>query len=217
VLEVEGLSVRLGGFPILRGVSLKVKPGQVVGLIGPNGAGKTTTLRAIMGLVAAEGGKIRLDGTELGPLPAYRRARLGVGYMPEDRRLIGGLSVEDNLRLLGWAQKIPDFEERLKAVYELIPELESLRRRPAAALSGGQQKLVALGRSFLGARKLLLLDEPFEGLAPALAERLLAGIRAFKDRQPGLGILVCESGFDWVRRLADQIYPIERGETLPAA
>lgn len=217
MLEVEGLSVRLGGFPILRGVSLKVEPGQVVGLIGPNGAGKTTTLRAIMGLVEAEGGKIRLDGAELGPLPAYRRARLGIGYMPEDRRLIGGLSVEENLRLLGWAQKVPDFEERLKAVYELIPELESLRRRPAAALSGGQQKLVALGRSFLGARKLLLLDEPFEGLAPALSERLLAGIRAFKDRQPGLGILVCESGFDWVRRLADRLYTIERGETSPAA
>ncbi len=216
MLEVEGLTVRLGGFPVLRGVSLKVGAGQVVGLIGPNGAGKTTTLRAIMGLVAAEGGKVRLAGTELGPLPAHRRARLGLGYMPEDRRLIGGLSVADNLRLLGWAQNIPDFEARLRAVYELIPELKGLGPRPAAALSGGQQKLVALGRSFLGARRLLLLDEPFEGLAPALAERLLAGIRAFKDREVGLAVLVCESAFDWVRRLADQIYTIERGEISAA-
>ncbi len=169
-----------------------------------------------MGLVAAEGGRVRLAGTELGPLPAHRRARLGLGYMPEDRRLIGGLSVADNLRLLGWAQNIPDFEARLRAVYELIPELKELGPRPAAALSGGQQKLVALGRSFLGAKRLLLLDEPFEGLAPALAERLLAGIRAFKDREAGLAVLVCESAFDWVRRLADQIYTIERGEISAA-
>ncbi len=216
MLEVDGLSVTIAGFPILRQVSLKVRDGQVVGLIGPNGAGKTTTLRAVMGLIGVGSGRIRLDGVELGPLPAHIRARLGIGYMPEDRRLIGNLSVEDNLRLPAWAQGLTDFETRLEAVYELIPELRDLRGRSAGALSGGQQKLVALGRSFIAGRRLLLLDEPFEGVAPALASRLLERIRAFRDRQPGLATLVCESSFEWVRRLADEVITIERGETSRA-
>jgi branched-chain amino acid transport system ATP-binding protein len=136
--------------------------------------------------------------------------------MPEDRRLIGNLSVEDNLRLPAWAQGIGDLGARLETVYGLIPELRELRSRSAGALSGGQQKLVALGRSFVAGRRLLLLDEPFEGVAPTLAHRLLEVIRAFRDRQPGLSVLVCESSFDWVRKLADEVHFIERGETTRA-
>jgi len=216
MLEVEGLSVVIAGFPILRGVSFRVGDGQVVGLIGPNGAGKTTAGRAVMGLGGARAGGVRRDGVELGPLPPHARARLGIGYMPDDRRLIGNLSVEDNLKLPAWAQGIGNIEARLETVYGLIPELRELRARSAGALSGGQQKLVALGRSFVAGRRLLLLDEPFEGVAPTLARRLLEVIRAFRDRQPGLAVLVCESSFDWVRQVADEVHFIERGETTRA-
>ncbi|HLI26544.1 MAG TPA: ATP-binding cassette domain-containing protein, partial [Chloroflexota bacterium] len=169
MLQVQRATVRIAGFTVLRGLSLEVPPGSLVGLIGRNGAGKTTTLRTIMGLLPLEDGDILLDGRSLRDLPAHERARQGLGYMPEDRRLIPALTVEQNILVPAWARAIPDAARRLDTIYQLMPEVKALAGRPASQLSGGQQKLVALARCFMSGRRLLLLDEPFEGVAPALS------------------------------------------------
>jgi branched-chain amino acid transport system ATP-binding protein len=214
MLRVQDATVKISGFTILRGVSLEVPSGAVVGLIGRNGAGKTSTLRSIMGLVALTSGRIELDGVELTQLPPHARAELGLGYMPEDRRLIPTLTVEENILVPAWARRID--ERRLSTIYGLIPEVKELRTRPATQLSGGQQKLVALARAFMSGSKLLLLDEPFEGVAPSLVHRLVRAVRDLCAAEHGVSALLCESEFKWPRLLASQIYQIERGETAEA-
>ena len=213
MLEVGGLTVTLHGITILRSVTLTIEPGRIVGLIGRNGAGKTTTLRAIMGLTRAASGRLALEGEDLSGLPPHLRARLGIGYVPEDRRLISALSARENILVPAWAGGLADAEARLDGVYTLMPELRELAARPAALLSGGQQKLVALARSFMYGRRLLLLDEPFEGVAPPLARRLVRAVREFQGDRPGLSVLVAESEVKWARLLTDTIYSIERGTT----
>lgn len=212
MLRVAGIHVRIGGYPVLRSVHLRVEPGQTVGLVGHNGAGKTTTLRAIMGLVPVAAGEIQFDGVRMNHRPPYDRARLGIGYMPEDRRLIGSLTVEENLLLPSWALGVHDAAARLAQVYQLVPELAQWSHRTARELSGGQQKIVALARAFMGGGKLLLLDEPFEGVAPALAQRLAQVIRDFQAH--GLAVVVAESDTRRVRWLTDTAYVIERGQII---
>ena len=183
MLRLDGVSVAIGPVAILRGVSLDVSAGEFVGLIGRNGAGKTTLLRTIMGLLPAASGRVAFASRELADLPTYRRAGLGIGYMPEDRRLVPGLSAEENILLPAWAAGAEDAQARLARIYEAIPELNALRYRKALQLSGGQQKLVALGRALMLGRKLLLLDEPFEGVAPVLARRLAEVISGLRKSQ----------------------------------
>jgi branched-chain amino acid transport system ATP-binding protein len=211
MLKVEGATVTISGFTILRGVSLEVPGGAVVGLIGRNGAGKTTTLRSIMGLVELDSGRIELDGRDLTRLAPHRRAELGIGYMPEDRRLVPTLTVEENILIPAWARRIDP--RRLQTIYELIPEVRELRHRPGTQLSGGQQKLVALARAFMSGSSLLLLDEPFEGVAPSLVHRLVRAVRDLCQADHGVSALLCESEFKWPRLLAQDLYVIERGET----
>lgn len=213
-LTLEGVQVHIRGFPILRGVDLTVPEGGIVGLVGRNGAGKTTTLRGVMGLVPVHAGVIRLDGRDLTRVPAHERARLGIGYMPEDRRLIGALTVEENILLPAWATASPACAGRLGMVYELMPEVRELAGQRAAQLSGGQQKMVALARALVCGTELLLLDEPFEGLAPALAQRLADVIRGLPGR--GAAVLVTDSDPRRVAALADVVYTIERGEIVAA-
>jgi len=213
MLKVEDATVKISGFTVLRGVSLEVPSGAVVGLIGRNGAGKTTTLRSIMGLVGLTSGRMELDGVDLTHMPPHVRAEHGIGYMPEDRRLIPTLSVEENVLVPAWARRIDP--RRLSTIYELIPEVRELRNRPATQLSGGQQKLVALARAFMSGNKLLLLDEPFEGVAPSLVHRLVRAVRDLCQAEHGVSAVLCESEFKWPRLLASQIYLIERGETTP--
>ncbi len=217
MLELVEVRVTLQRLVILRGVTLRVDPGGVVGLVGRNGAGKTTTMRAIMGLAPVVSGAVRLDGVDLGERPPYARAAAGIGYVPEDRRLIGSLSVRDNILIPAWACHINDAERRLAVITELMPELAVLASRPAVLLSGGQQKLVALARSFINGRKLILLDEPFEGVAPPLARRLIRAVQEFQQREPGLAVLIAESEAKWVKLLANATYVIERGATVPGA
>jgi len=213
MLQLEGVRVNIKAFVILRGVSLEVPAGRIVGLVGRNGAGKTTTLKSIMGLVPVRSGIIRLDGRDLVQTPAYKRARQGIGYVPEDRRLIGTLTVEENILLPAWAAGLNGHEERLGRIYRLMPEVKELAGRRATLLSGGQQKMVALARSLVSGTKLLLLDEPFEGLAPALPQRLGGVIRTLQEE--GLAVLIAESDLKLVSSLAQTIYTIERGEILP--
>ena len=213
MLLVDGLRVTIKGFIILRGVSLTVPTGELIALVGRNGAGKTTTLKSIMGLMPISGGTVQLDGTDLTGVQGYRRAALGMGYMPEDRRLIGSLTVEDNILMPAWASRLAHGEARLAYIYETMPDVAALARRRASALSGGQQKMVALARAVMSGTKLLLLDEPFEGLSPAMGEKFAGTIQALQ--KDGLSVLLAESD---VKRLsfAEQIYTVERGEIVPA-
>lgn len=212
MLELENVHVNIGDFAILRGVSLEVPQQQIVGLVGRNGAGKTTTLKSIMGLVGVKSGNIHFDGQDLVRMPAYDRTRYGIGYVPEDRRLIDILTTEENILLPAWAMSSDGHDERLELIYELMPEVKEFADRRAAQLSGGQQKMVALARALMSGTKLLLLDEPFEGLAPALAQRFAGVIEEL--RAHNLSVLVAESGQKLVGSLADNVYTIERGEIL---
>jgi branched-chain amino acid transport system ATP-binding protein len=208
VVRSEAVRVAIQGAEVLRGVSFGVPSGGLAALVGRNGAGKTTTLRSIMGLIALRAGRIRVDGQDLAAVPAFSRARLGIGYVPEDRRLIGQLSVADNV-LLPLGGKRAEAMRRLDYVYRMMPEVAPLARRPAAQLSGGQQKMVALARALMSATKLLLLDEPFEGLSPGLGEKLAAIVRTVQ--QTGVAVLLAESDLQRVG-FAERIYTIERGE-----
>ncbi|MBI2457902.1 MAG: ATP-binding cassette domain-containing protein [candidate division NC10 bacterium] len=209
-LEVRDVHVKLAGFVILRGVTLSVPSGCIVGLVGRNGAGKTTTLKSIVGLVPVSGGEVRLDGQDLMRLAPHRRPLLGIGYLPEDRRLIGSLTVEENLLLPVWAAGQTNGKGRLGVVYDLMPEVKQLAARRATALSGGQQKMVALARAVVAGTRLLLLDEPFEGLAPLLSRHLAEVIR----RLPGVTVLVTESDSNRMRLVTEHVYTIERGEIV---
>jgi branched-chain amino acid transport system ATP-binding protein len=209
VLRVEGVSVSIQGASVLRAVDLAVDTGQFVGLIGRNGAGKTTMVRTIMGLAQASEGRVVFDGRQVQALPPHARARAGLAYMPEDRRLVPALTVEENLLVPAWAAGAPDAQARLHRVYALIPEVAAFAQRKALQLSGGQQKLVALARALASNPKVLLLDEPFEGVAPVLARRLGDVIRGLK--QQGLSVLLCESSLVHARDTLDAVYRIDRG------
>lgn len=213
MLTVSSLNVSLAGAKILRDVTLTLKPGATTVLIGRNGAGKTTLLRAIMGLTPAESGSAALDGRQLLPLPAFGRAPAGIGYAPEDRRLIPEFSVEDNIILPGQALKLPQSEikSRLEKVYALLPELHMMRARPGNGVSGGQGKMVALGRALMVAEKLLMLDEPFQGLAPALALDYARTLSRLRETMRDLTLLITESSPNLLKSVADETLLIERG------
>ena len=216
LLCLDKVSVSIEGVRVLRAVSCDIIERRTTVLIGRNGAGKTTTLRAIMGLIARDGGSIRLDADDLGKMPAYTRARAGIGYAPEDRRLIPELSVEENIRLPALALKLDRAEmaRRLDEIYGLLPELYAMRSRSAGGVSGGQGKMVALGRALTVARKVLLLDEPFQGLAPALALDYARTLGELRKHRPELALLITESSPALLDRIADHTLQIERGEIL---
>lgn len=212
-LQLKDVRVALQGFEILRGINLHLNPGEAVALWGRNGAGKTTTLKAIMGLVPLKEGSISLGSLRLERIPTHRRAALGIGYAPEDRRLIGTLSVEDNLLLPAWALGIArdQARKRLEEVYELLPELLRLQRRVGAALSGGEGKMVALGRALMVGKQVVLLDEPFQGLAPALAQRYAETLLRVRRAKRDVAFLITESNPKLLLGLVDRSYRIERG------
>ncbi len=209
MLNVEDLEVNIGTTNILREVNLEVKEGTMCGLIGRNGAGKTTFMRTVMGLAKARAGKIGFDHIDLLKVHSHRRAHLGIGYMPEDRRLVPEFTTEENILMPAWATGMEDSQTRLEWIYGLMPEVKEFAQRKANQLSGGQQKLTALARSLMSGSKLLLLDEPFEGVAPALSKRL--GEVLAKLKGEGLSVLLAESNEKHVTGLLDQLYVIERG------
>jgi branched-chain amino acid transport system ATP-binding protein len=213
MVKLEGLDVAIGAVGILRNVSMELPSSKFTGLIGRNGAGKTTLLRSIMGILKVRNGSIHFDGATLDAMPTHLRARAGIGYMPEDRRLVPNLTVEENVLMPAWATGLPDVPARLARIYEMIPEVEAFSARKAMQLSGGQQKLAALARALMCGSKVLLLDEPFEGVAPVLARRLAEVIADLK--QEGMSILLTESDLSHSREMLDSLYVIDRGEVAP--
>jgi branched-chain amino acid transport system ATP-binding protein len=208
MLEVRSLSVAIGPVPVIRGASLALAEGEMCGLIGRNGAGKTTLLRALMGAIPATGAAA-LDDIDLLALPAHRRVHHGIGYMPEDRRLVPEFTVEQNIRLPTWTVSMRSAEARLAWIYSIMPEVAAFRARRALELSGGQQKMVALARALMAGTRILLLDEPFEGLAPALARRLGEVLASL--RRESVSILIAESNEAHVADLLSRAFRIERG------
>jgi branched-chain amino acid transport system ATP-binding protein len=209
MLKIDGLDVYFGSQQVLAGVTMDLPTGMMAGLIGRNGAGKTTLLRAIMGLVDARKGTIHFDGESLLSMPTHKRAALGIGYMPEDRKLVPDFTSEDNVLLPAWSTRMADSASRLEWVYEVMPEVAAFRDRRANQLSGGQQKLVALARALLCGNRMLLLDEPFEGVAPALAQRLAQIILKLKTE--GMAVLMADSNEQHIREMIDRSFIIERG------
>jgi branched-chain amino acid transport system ATP-binding protein len=212
MLAIESIHVAIGAVQVLRGLSLDVAVGRMAGLIGRNGAGKTTLLRSVMGHLAPSRGRIAFDGRDLASCSRHERAAMGIGYMPEDRGLVPELTVEENILVPLWATKSRAVAQRLDFVYGVLPELAAMRERRALLLSGGQQKLVALARALGVGTRLLLLDEPFEGVAPALSMRLgevIAGLRG-----GDLTVLIAQSDLNHSRRLVDVEYVIERGANV---
>jgi len=213
-LRVEKIRVSLGKVEILSNFSLTMGNGEMVGLIGRNGAGKTTLLRTVLGILQPHDGDVSLNGKSLLRIPTYRRAAFGIGYMPEDRGLIGALTVQENLAIPVWARGLNDLQARLDRVAELVPELRTHWNAPALSLSGGQQKLVALGRASMCGEKLLLLDEPFEGVSPVLAQRLVEAIG--RARAQGASILLAQSDRKGRPSDFDRFVYIERGTNAAA-
>jgi len=206
VLEIEALQAGYGLSRVLHGVSLTARAGEVVSLLGRNGAGKSTTLKSIVGLVEVTRGVIRFDGREITRRPTHEVSRLGVGYVPEERRIFGDLTVEENLIVGAKGAGVWSADR----VYEFFPKLQELARRRAGSLSGGEQQMLTVARTLMGNPRVLLLDEPSEGLAPVIVRALGDQIAALK--REGLTILLSEQNLKFAARLADRAYIIEKGE-----
>ena len=212
MLEVNNIDADIGPTQILRSVNVYVTAGSMCGLIGRNGAGKTTVMRTIMGLLTARNGTILLDGEDLVRIDGYKRAHLGIGYMPEDRRLVPQLTTEENILLPVWATKADNSDSRLRWIFQLMPEVEEFRHRRGSELSGGQQKFVAFARALMAGVRLLLLDEPSEGIAPVFAKRMIEILQNLKAE--GQAVLVSESNDVHIAHLLDRTFVIERGNII---
>ena len=215
-LNVQALSSQIAGNTVVRQVSFTLDKGKTIALIGRNGAGKTSLLRTIMGLLPVSEGDMQFQGVNLKERQAHDRPFLGIGYAPEERRLIAKFTVLDNMLVPAWACKLSqaEIERRLALIYSLSPELEQIGGRLGGLISGGQQKMVALGRALMAGDKLILLDEPFQGLAPALAIRYAESLKALRSAQPDLSILITESNPKLLEPIADQFLTIERGSLV---
>ena len=205
VLELDGLEVRHGAVHAVRGLSLTVDRGEIVGLIGPNGAGKSSTLHAVMGLVRPTGGDVRLHGRSLVGRAPEDVARAGIALVPEGRRIFAELTVEENLRLGGAGRRFGD----LSRVYELFPVVQEFRKRHAGALSGGQQQQLAIARALVAQPEVLLLDEPSLGLAPQMVDVVFEALQEIRSR--GIAILLVEQRAQRTVALADRSHVLSNG------
>ncbi len=208
MLEVKDIHTFYGLSHILFGVSVEVKEGQVVCLLGRNGAGKSTTMKSIIGLNPPREGKIIYKGEDITKKKPYQRARRGIGYVPDERRIFADLTVEENLEIAE-RRKAEKIQWTMDRVYELFPSLRRFSKRRAGFLSGGEQKMLAIGRALMGNPKLLLLDEPTEGLAPLLVKELEERIHTLKEM--GLTVLLAEQNVKFTFSLSDYGYIIENG------
>ncbi|WP_018466299.1 ATP-binding cassette domain-containing protein [Calidithermus timidus] len=209
VLRCEGLAAGYGPMRVLEGVGLRVGQGEVVALLGRNGMGKTTLLSTLMGLLPLQAGEVYFQGQALGRLPTHRRAELGLALVPQGRRMFEGLLVEEELRMAAWAQQ---GRWTLERVLEVFPRLAERRKSPSRALSGGEQQMVAIARALLRNPKLVLMDEPTEGLSPLMVRQVAEVIRALKAE--GETVLLAEQNVQMALAVADRVYILEHGEIV---
>ncbi len=211
MLAVEGLNQYYGGSHILRNVSLEARTGKVTALLGRNGVGKTTLLRALMGVVQVKSGQIRFEDQELTRAPPYQRVRAGLGYVPQGREIFPRLTVRENL-IMGLASR-PAGAQIPERVFELFPVLRQMLGRRGGDLSGGQQQQLAIGRALCGDPRLLILDEPTEGIQPSIIKAIEHAIRTLAS-EGRMAILLVEQYYDFARSLADEYAVMERGEIV---
>lgn len=210
LLEVEKIYSSYGLSRVLFGISLNVGEGEVVAMLGRNGVGKTTTLRSIMGLTPPYSGSIRLMEKEITGLAPYQIARLGIGYVPEDRRIFSDLSVWENLDLAIKGAETEKEKWTMERVFRLFPVLEKMKNRRGGNLSGGEQQMLTIARTLMGNPRLFLLDEPSEGLAPVIVQQL--GEQISKLKEEGMTILLSEQNSEFSLGLSDRVYILEKGE-----
>jgi branched-chain amino acid transport system ATP-binding protein len=210
MLSVRDLHAFYGRAHILQGVTLEANAGEVVALLGRNGAGKSTTMKAIMGLVPPSGGEVSFAGARIDRLPPYRIARLGLGYVPEERRIFTDLTVMENLEVGRQAARsgAPTWDQ--DKLFALFPNLGRMRERPGGRMSGGEQQMLTIARTLMGNPRCVMLDEPSEGLAPIIVEQMAESIRALKGE--GLSVLLCEQNLHFCEAIADRAYIIEKGQ-----
>lgn len=210
MLEVKGLDTYYGRARILADVGLSVGAGEVVVLLGRNGAGKSTTLKSIMGMVAAAAGEITFRGRSIRGLPMHAISRMGIGYVPEDRRVFPQLTVLENLEVGRQPPREGCPEWTPEKLFEVFPNLERLQERPGGQTSGGEQQMLTIARTLMGNPRLILLDEPSEGIAPVVVEQMAETIIALKEA--GLTVLLSEQNLRFASAISDRAYIIERGE-----
>jgi len=220
MLEVDNVHAGYGRIPVLSGIKFSVAEREVVGVLGHNGMGKTTLLKTLIGQVPISRGRIRFDGVEIGNMSSFRRARAGVGYVPQGRAIFPSLTAYENLRMGFIEDGVHSEDNAVKDVLARFPRLDSIIDRAGGALSGGEQQILALARCLCGRPKLLLLDEPTEGIQPSIVDEILEILIGLHQHQ-GLAIIVVEQNLDFIRRLSDRVLLIEKGtitgEVSPAA
>ena len=213
LLDLSNVRVTLAGNQVLRGISIAVAPGELVCLVGRNGAGKTTTFRSIMGYQPLESGDVLWKGLSLGGLPTHKIVALGLGYTPEGSDVFGDLTVKDNIELPTWTRKTAkSAQARVDEAYAIFPKLKEYLHRGGQQLSGGERKMVSIARALALDPELLLLDEAFEGLSPAILPTISNGLQRILEQ--GRGVLLAESNFYHLPRFANRLYVIERGEIV---
>ena len=210
-LELRDINTFIGQFHILEGVNLEVPAGDIVALLGRNGAGKTTTLKTIMGLTPARSGSVVFDGLDITERRSFDIAAMGIGFVPEHRAIFADLSVEENLRIA--ERETGDLEAKEDLIFGLFPDLKRLIRLPGTNLSGGQQQMLAVARALVPDNRLLLIDEPSEGLAPVIIEQMMEAIRQLSDHST---VLLVEQNFVVASRLAQHYVIVEEGTTVKA-
>ncbi len=217
MLKLANISVQIAGISVLRSISAEIHSGATVALVGRNGAGKTTLLRTIMGLTGTHGGTIVMGGQDISTMAPHKRPALGIGYAPENRVLFPNFTVEENLRFPCEAQGLDAraTAARLDEVLDIVPELRPMLARSAAALSGGQGKMAALGRALMVGTRLVMLDEPFQGLAPVLAQQYGESLKRLHQVRPELAILITESNSALLKDVHSETLGLERGALVP--
>lgn len=210
LLKVEQIETYIGQHHILQGLSFEAKAGEITVLFGRNGAGKTTTLRTVMGLLKPSSGKILFEGRDIGGLPAYQIARLGIGFVPEDQGMFADLTVEENMKV-ALVKRDAAALERLEWMLELFPDLKTYWHRKSGLLSGGQKQMLAIARAYIKENKLLLIDEPSKGLAPIVVEKVMEAILRIRER---ISVVLVEQNFMMASRIGDTYYIIDDGRVV---
>ncbi|MDP6819523.1 MAG: ABC transporter ATP-binding protein [Alphaproteobacteria bacterium] len=212
MLEVRGLKTAYGRIPILHGIDLNVAEGEFVGILGHNGMGKTTLLKTLIGLLRPTGGSVELQGQDITRMPAFKRNLKGIGYVPQGRDIFPNLSVLDNLRIAFAMHKL-DEDQMLEEVLETFPRLKPLLERTGRVLSGGEQQILALARCLCGGPRLLLLDEPTEGIQPSIVEEIIEILHGLRTSR-NLTIVLVEQNLDFIASLSQRVHIIQRGQLV---